>query len=280
VLKIVTYCAEEAPTTQETAMQLNSFLRTHSSIVRQASIVNSWLLPYLGRYQLEHIRAAHVAALLKAVRESGASDSHVRSVLCCLRSVMQDACRAGQAGSDPTQDFHVKVRKAQVTALTIAQRDALDAVLREDLGPISEALRIILWTGLRISEALALRPEDFDPSTYTLTVRSGKSDAAARRVDVPNCVLGTLERYLTGREKPHQTTLRRALRTACAAADVPQVRVHDLRHTRITTQLLAGVPVGYVSKQAGHASSATTLDIYDQWIQVAPQEQRRAWANS
>ena len=263
-------------------MQFSSFIRSHLSIDKRASIVNRWLLPHLGRHQLESIRPQHVAELLEDVHESGAGDSHARSVLCCLRSIMQDAYRAGLVGSDPTRRFTIKVRKAAVTALTLAQRDALDAELRY-LGSgatAARALRVILWTGLRVGEVLALRPEDFDPGTRTLTVRSGKSDAAARRVDVPDCIIGTLDRYLSEREKPCQTTLRRALSAACQAAGVPVVRVHDLRHTRITLQLLAGVPVGYVSKQAGHASAATTLDIYDQWIQVTPHEQRREWANA
>jgi integrase len=263
-------------------MQLSSFVRSHQSIDKRASIVNTWLLPHLGRHPLESIRAHHVSALLGVARESGAGDSHVRSILSCLRSVMQDAIREGQAGSDPTKGFHVKVRKAQVNALTIPQRDALDAELRylASGNTAARALRVILWTGLRIGEVLALGPWALDMDSKTVTVRSGKSDAAARRVDVPDCVLGVLRRYLAEREKPHQTTMRRTLSAACEAAGVPQIRVHDLRHTRITTQLLAGVPVGYVSKQAGHVSSATTLDIYDQWIQVAPSEQRREWANS
>lgn len=259
-------------------MQLSSFIQSKSSIVTY------WLLPHLGRFQLEEITPRHVAGLLEAVRESGASDSHTRSVLHCLRSVLRAAMLQRLIPSDPTEGFRVKVRKAQVMALSPAQRDALDAELLDNNTPSAAAqpLRIILWTGLRISEILALHFRDFDPDTKTLTVRSGKSNAAARRVDVPDCVLGTIHEYLRQPlwEIPHPTTLRRVLSTACAAAGVPQIRIHDLRHTRITTLLLAGVPVGYVSKQAGHKSAATTLDIYDHWIQIADREQRRAWTNA
>jgi integrase len=262
-------------------MQLSCFATTQS-ITKRTDIVNHWLLPHLGRYQLADIKPQHVAGLLEDVRESGASASHVRSVLGCLRAFMRAALTAGLIHADPTEGFRVKVQKAQVTALTPDQCEALDAELRylASGNTAARALRTILWTGLRISEVLALRPEDFDPGTCTLTVRSGKSDAAARRVDVPDRVLSTLPKYLASRERPHQTTLRRALSAACQAAGVPQVRVHELRHSRITALLLAGVPVGYVAKQAGHASAATTLDIYDQWIQVADSKQRRAWANA
>ncbi len=258
-------------------MQLSSFIR--HSITKQPSIVNWWLVPHLGSCQLEDISPSHVAGLLDKVRESGASDSHVRGVLQALRSVMQQALLEKRIFQDPTQGFKVKVRQTQVTALTAAQRDALDVVLdTSTFHGTGRILRVMLWTGLRISEALALRCGDYDSDAQVLTVRSGKSDAAARRVDVPDCVAYDLE--CLPFVQPHQTTLRRALSNACVQAGVPPVRVHDLRHTRITTLLMAGVPVGYVSKQAGHANPATTLRTYDHWIQVASQEQRRAWANS
>lgn len=265
-------------------MQFSFFIKSHQSIGRQASIVKHWLLPLLGNCRLEDIGPQRVSAFLEEVRESGASDAHIRSVLCCLRSYMREAVRERLIFSDPTEDFQVKVRKSQVMALSAAQRDVLDAELLRGLHARTAALvlRVILWTGLRIGEALALQFNDFDAATGTLTVRSGKSDAAARRVDVPDCVVGTLTDYLCAPfyDRPHETTLRRVLKEACFVANLPLVRVHDLRHTRITTQLVAGVPVGYVSKQAGHASAATTLDIYDQWVQIADHEQRRAWANA
>lgn len=259
-------------------MRFKDFITT--TVTKQPSIVKVWLRPYLGNYQLEDITPRQVAGLLDAVRESGATDAHVRSVLCALRSVFKEAIQQRHVFKDPTEGFKVKVRKAAVQALTAAQRDALDQVLLTSTRiAASTILRVILWTGLRISEALALRPGDYDPEAQTLRVRSGKSDAADRVVDVPDAVAYDLEAYLPFVQH-HQTTLRRALSAACLAAGVPRVRVHDLRHTRITTLLMAGVPVGYVSKQAGHASAATTLDIYDQWVQVAEQEQRRRWANS
>jgi len=254
---------------------------SESSIAEAHSIVKHWLNPALGVLQLEDILPSHVAGVLEAVRESGASESRVRDVLAQLRAILDQAVKDRHIRFNHCEHFKVKVRKAQVHALTPEQRDKLDRVLRTRIPWMSaQVLLVILWTGLRVSEVLALRRWDFDAEAKVLTVRAGKSDAAARRVDVPDCAVGVVERYLDTRQRPHQTTLRRALSAACQKADVPPCRVHDLRHTRITTQLLAGVPVGYVSKQAGHANPATTLKTYDHWIQVASKEQRRNWANA
>ena len=248
------------------------------TIAERRSICHHWLDPTLGNLDLGDIGPAQVADVLDAVRVSGCGEARVHAVLACLRSIVRQALAEGLLHRDPTAGFKVRIPRTTVTALSPEQRDALDAVLYERPIVGAGALRVMLWTGLRLSEVLALRHGDYDPVARVLTVHGGKTDAAARRVDVPDCIAEKLEKLPF--MQLHPTTLRRALGAACQAAGIPHIRVHDLRHTRITTQLLAGVPVGYVSKQAGHASPATTLEIYDHWIQVAGAEQRRAWTNA
>jgi integrase len=45
-------------------------------------------------------------------------------------------------------------------------------------------------------------------------------------------------------------------------AGVPQVRVHDLRHTYASLLLEAGEPMLYVKEQLGHSTIQTTVDLY------------------
>jgi hypothetical protein len=47
-----------------------------------------------------------------------------------------------------------------------------------------------------------------------------------------------------------------------AAADLPPIRLHDLRHTAASLALQAGVPMKVVSEQLGHSSLAITADTY------------------
>lgn len=48
----------------------------------------------------------------------------------------------------------------------------------------------------------------------------------------------------------------------CAAAAVPKIRVHDLRHTCATLMLQAGINPKIVSERLGHAGIAITLTTY------------------
>ena len=45
-------------------------------------------------------------------------------------------------------------------------------------------------------------------------------------------------------------------------ANIDHYSLHSLRHTNITLQLVAGVPLVTVSARAGHARTSTTSDTY------------------
>jgi integrase len=45
-------------------------------------------------------------------------------------------------------------------------------------------------------------------------------------------------------------------------AELPPIRLYDLRHTAATISLAAGVSPKIISEQLGHASVAFTLDVY------------------
>ena len=52
----------------------------------------------------------------------------------------------------------------------------------------------------------------------------------------------------------------------CDAAGLPHRTVHSLRHTNITMQIAAGVPLVTVAGRAGHARTSTTTDIYSHFL--------------
>jgi len=50
------------------------------------------------------------------------------------------------------------------------------------------------------------------------------------------------------------------------AADLPRIRLHDLRHTHATLALQAGVHPKVVQERLGHATISITLDVYSHAI--------------
>jgi integrase len=58
-------------------------------------------------------------------------------------------------------------------------------------------------------------------------------------------------------------------RAATAAADVPDVRVHDLRHTAASLWLAAGADPKVVQRVLGHATAAMTMDLYGHLVDAS-----------
>lgn len=52
-----------------------------------------------------------------------------------------------------------------------------------------------------------------------------------------------------------------------AAAGLPHVRLHDLRHGQASLMLAAGLPVEVVSKRLGHSTIGITLDTYSHLLE-------------
>ncbi len=166
---------------------------------------------------------------------------------------------------------------------------------------LSALFHVLLGTGLRIGEALALTWGDINAETKRLQVtksliqrRGGlkveetKTVAGIRDVPVPSGVLDALSDHRramneeslrkgedwTSPRKPVFVTeagthfspsnfLTRVFKPVVLRAGIEgRVRVHDLRHSYASLALSRGASLAAVSKALGHAKISTTLDMY------------------
>jgi integrase len=65
----------------------------------------------------------------------------------------------------------------------------------------------------------------------------------------------------------HPARLTRDLHALQRRAGLPEITLHDLRHTAATIALLAGVHPKVVSERHGHASTQITLDRYSHVVE-------------
>jgi len=172
----------------------------------------------------------------------------------------------------------------------------LDAVADDRLYAL---WHLLIFRGLRRSEAVWLSWTDVDLDAATATVRAGsqqdwdgpKSDAGERSVALDPGTVVVLRRH---RKVQHELRLLwgaawtetglvfthedgRALSPngvsqrfdrLVARHDMPPLRLHDLRHVAATLALTAGVDIKVVSEQLGHTTTQITRDIY---LSVMPQ---------
>ena len=146
--------------------------------------------------------------------------------------------------------------------LRAAEEDARDHAILVVLG----------YTGLRVSEACALRCEDIDLAERTLHVMSGKGDKD-RIVVFENNTSMALRRWLENRGIAEHDALfvnrrggplttrsmERLVRKYARAAGIQKtVTPHVMRHTLATTLLRRGADIRIIQQLLGHASVATT----------------------
>jgi integrase len=161
-------------------------------------------------------------------------------------------------------------------------------------------------TGARRSELIALRWSDVDSASATVSiergivegpdglVEKGTKTHSARRVSLDARTASVLEEHhagMAGRAAacrvPMATdafvfsnaadasapwfpdSVSRSFKRLCAKEDVPDVRLHDLRHFVATQLLSAGVDVRTVAGRLGHRNASTTLNVYAHFVEQA-----------
>jgi integrase/recombinase XerD len=147
---------------------------------------------------------------------------------------------------------------------------------RAPTGIRNRALIAVCWRcGLRIGEALALAPKDFDADAGTLVVQRGKG-GKRRVVGVDSGTVALVGRWLEVRRKRaisngsplfcslagrrmDQSYVRHLLpRLASKAGIERRVHAHGLRHAFAVDLVRSGAPLYVVRDALGHSSIATT----------------------
>jgi site-specific recombinase XerD len=154
-------------------------------------------------------------------------------------------------------------------------RALFQATNRGDTGTRNRALLALLYgTGLRLGEALALRPADADLSSGTVRVLHGKGNKA-RTVGLDPGTAAHVQAWVDARRRlGHRNgklfcrldggpwspqAVREMLRRAREKAGLEKrVYPHGLRHTHAAELVAEGVPMDIIRDQLGHTSLAVT----------------------
>jgi len=129
---------------------------------------------------------------------------------------------------------------------------------------------LIAWgSGLRISEVVNLKLEDFNFEEGTIRVNEGKN-SKDRIVPIPKGFTKYHLKYIP--IGVGQRSLQKEFETACIKSgvkkDKPKVHFHSLRHGFATECVRSGMKLEYIQGLMGHEDLSTT-SIY---INLAPKE--------
>lgn len=140
----------------------------------------------------------------------------------------------------------------------------------------------LYWTGMRLGELRALTVADILPDRIkvnkTLHVINGepvvtapKTKKSIRDIYMTPQLAKLLTDYVGKLYRPKKsdrlfpvgdTTISRQFKSHAVAAGLPQIRIHDLRHSHASLLINQGYDALVVSERLGHESVMTTLQIY------------------
>jgi integrase len=245
------------------------------------------------RRRLADLGTGDLRALASDLFAAGLGARRVRGILTPLRLMFADAEADGLIRHSPATGLRVgglappaeDGEPRAPRALSAAQLAALIEAAPE--GWKRTLVRVVAHTGLRISEALALRWRDLDVAGRELSVRqrvrdgrAGAPKTARARRSVPLApelarelaALRLASRFAgdndlifpTSNGTPYYQVASyvQVLRPAAAGAGLAGIGWHTLRRTAASRWLAAGIPLATVSALLGHADPSITLRAY------------------
>jgi integrase len=264
----------------------------------------------LGKIPLAKLTPQRLQALYADRLASGRSPTTVRSIHAVLHTALEAAVKWGLVARN-VSDL-VSAPRPHRKEMLVLNRDQARTFLDIAQGDRLQALYVTALTcGMREGELLALRWRDVDLEAGHLQVRNTlqklpgqppviapvKTDYSRRKINLSATAAEALGAHrtrqieerlakgpawedwelvfctTTGTPLNGKSLLQRGLRPLLKRADLPPLRVHDLRHSCATLLLLQGVHPKIVSEMLGHASVAITLQIYSH---VLPDMQKQA----
>lgn len=211
----------------------------------------------------------NLARWLDSLAATGLSPASRNRALSAVLKVWRRAHRRGLLDFPPPAGLYEREPKGRRRVLSPEEEPKLLAALAE---PYRSLARFLLYSGLRVSEALALTWADVKaiPLGIEVTVRNSKNgDPRAVPVLWTGCWRYYEAAMSVGRPTrlgPYSQVSQAAFNHAWAAARAsmglagdPEFVPHMLRHTYATRLVVAGVPLSVVARLLGHRSIRTTF---------------------
>lgn len=251
----------------------------------QDSIIEKWLLPYLGKLQVDKIDAVTIRSwqncLLAAKNpRSGRpyAPTYLRSINSRLSAIFNYAVTFYHLPQNPCHPAGLmgKKKNGKLNFWTLAEFNTALPYVKKRCFRV--ALLLLYWLGIRIGECLALTPADILPSrvvriskTYHRkdgedTAGPPKEDNSFRDVTIPPFLYSELQAYigaLYGIETEDRIfyfthgTLNRELDRIADAAGLQRIRVHDLRHSHAALLVDLGYSIVAVAERLGDTVEVT-----------------------
>ena len=287
---------------QNDKVTLGEFMQTYMETVAKNTLrpstqgiyetyIRVHINPSLGKIRLKDLGPHHLQRFYSQKIEEGLSKRTVQIIHATIRRILNQAVSWDIIQKNVCKQ--VKAPRPGKTTPTFFTKDQLNQFLNAVKGHRYFPIYVLLeYGGFREGEVLGIFYEDCDMRNRAINVRhqvitlkgglviaEPKTESSKRSVTLPIVAYDVLKNHLeqldrkqgliftTSTGKPiSPRNLIRHFKSALVAAGLPDIRVHDLRHSHASLLLASGVNPKIVQERLGHASITLTLQTYSHTI--------------
>lgn len=283
----------------------------NNTILNNSVLINSYIIPIFGSYSVNKITTAMIQNQMN-IWANNANSSKPNTVgatkaypvlLNIITRTFQYGISIGVVTSNPARDVILpRIKRQYNKKIKYFNNDQLkkwyvffESVPNTDFDVLLITLcKLLLSTGMRVSEALALNWTDIDFDNQVVSItktldgkskleKTPKTKSSVRKIDIDNATILMLKQYrnrqrqiflksnikikgivFTNGLNPYlsRTNLLRKLAKYFIRAELPDIGFHGFRHTHASLLLNAGVEYKQLQHRLGHAQLSTTMDTY------------------
>lgn len=255
----------------------SSFLSTYgrrlkpSTLETYGYLIRLQLIPAFGTRPVEQISKADVASFHAKWADKPRTANHALAV---MSKIMSWCERQGlrPEGSNPCLGLERYKERRRERFLTPDELRRLGRVLDEAEETRSQnlfvvaAIRTLILTGARLSEVLTLKWDYIDTGRRLILLPDSKTGAKPIPLNQPT--INLLERLPRVRGNPyvfvghvkgsHLVNIQKPWRAIRDAAELGDLRLHDLRHSFASVAVASGGSLPVIGRILGHAQPQTT----------------------
>ena len=281
-------------------------LKEHT-LMNEKNLIADYVLPRLGEMKLEEITPYRIDGMLfellskgKMKGTGGLSAGTVNLIRAILCGMFETAVKKKVTSENPVKlSARLRPEEKERRFIDVNEcRRMVELLPKMKNKQVMRAVKLLLFTGMRRGELLALHWEDVDFENseihirYTLFRKDGKAvltspktKTSVRTVPVPEEIRKELreqQQYVSHlREKNRENWketgacfvnlhgdylngeyVNGVFREFLSENGFPPYHLHDLRHANASLLINTGVPMKIVSEHLGHESTRTTEEFY------------------
>ena len=261
------------------------------------SLLRCHILPTFGLMQLGQIRTLLVREWVAQLDRSGLSPSRVRQAYQLTSSILGGAVENGYIGRSPCVGIDLpRTTPKERRFCTAEEVSRLSEAIQAPYGTL---VLLLAYGGLRWGEAAALRRHRCQLLRSRVQIVESLSEAGGvlefgstknwlnREIFLPHFLVDRLASHLadhvvdadglvftslghsnrinngdSGMPLRHANFRKRMWIPATEKAELPGLRIHDLRHTAVALSIAEGAHPAVIQRHLGHSSISVTMDLY------------------